>query len=63
MPARRDGPTDDGRAGRRSKLLGARGLEVAGITQPITNLDKVLIPAAGSGTGITKRDIIRYYAT
>jgi bifunctional non-homologous end joining protein LigD len=35
---------------------------VAGVTQQITNLDKVLIPPRGRGKPITKRDIISYYA-
>jgi bifunctional non-homologous end joining protein LigD len=33
-----------------------------GVTQQITNLDKVLIPGRDGGKPITKRDIIGYYA-
>jgi bifunctional non-homologous end joining protein LigD len=36
---------------------------VAGISQQITNLDKVLIPGRGRAKPITKREIIAYYAT
>jgi bifunctional non-homologous end joining protein LigD len=36
---------------------------VRGITQQITNLDKVLIPGRGRAKPITKREIIAYYAT
>ena len=36
---------------------------VAGVTQQITNLDKVLIPGRGKSKPITKREIIAYYAT
>ena len=35
---------------------------VDGITQQITNLDKVLIPGRDGGPPVTKRDIIAYYA-
>ena len=55
------------------KLPSAKGLggaqkstaewSVAGVTQQITNLDKVLIPGRGKSKPITKRDIIAYYAT
>ena len=34
-----------------------------GIVQAITNLDKVLIPGRDGGEPLTKREIIRYYAT
>ncbi len=44
--------------------LGARGgWSVAGRDLKLTNLDKVLFPAAEGGAPITKRDLIRYYAT
>jgi bifunctional non-homologous end joining protein LigD len=36
---------------------------VGGITQQITNLDKVLLPPRDRGKPITKRDLIAYYAT
>jgi bifunctional non-homologous end joining protein LigD len=36
---------------------------VGGVTQQITNLDKVLIPGRGQAKPITKREIIAYYAT
>jgi bifunctional non-homologous end joining protein LigD len=36
---------------------------VDGITQQITNLDKVLMPGRGRAKPVTKRDIIAYYAT
>ncbi len=55
------------------KLPSAKGLggaqkstaewSVAGVTQQITNLDKVLIPGRGKSKPITKREIIAYYAT
>ena len=62
VPARWDGPTDDDLHA--LDALGAKGdWEVAGTTVSVTNLDKVLIPGRGAtAIGITKRDIIRYYA-
>ena len=43
--------------------LGQKGTwTVAGVEIAITNLDKVIIPAASGAPAITKRDIIRYYA-
>jgi bifunctional non-homologous end joining protein LigD len=36
---------------------------VGGITQQITNLDKVMMPGRGRAKPITKRDLIAYYAT
>ena len=36
---------------------------VAGVTQQITNLDKILIPGRGKAKPISKREIIAYYAT
>lgn len=44
--------------------LGAGGTwHVDGIDLTLTNLDKVLFPAAGGGQVVTKRDLIRHYAT
>ncbi|MEV6627761.1 non-homologous end-joining DNA ligase [Amycolatopsis sp. NPDC051106] len=44
--------------------LGAKGKwTVAGRELALTNLDKVLFPAAGTGEPVTKRDLIRYYVT
>ncbi|MGE0511466.1 MAG: DNA polymerase ligase N-terminal domain-containing protein, partial [Acidimicrobiia bacterium] len=62
VPARWDGPTKTELAA--LDALGTKGeWELAGTTIAITNLDKVLIPGRGSRqSGITKRDIVRYYA-
>lgn len=55
-------PTDDELAA--LDALGAKGRwSVAGRELALTNLDKVLFPAAGDGRAVTKRDLIRYYAT
>jgi bifunctional non-homologous end joining protein LigD len=43
--------------------LGAGGSwEVFGREMRVTNLDKVLFPAAGGGEAVTKRDLVRYAA-
>jgi bifunctional non-homologous end joining protein LigD len=45
------------------RRLGRRGaIEGPGWSIPVTNLDKVLWPAAGAGRAITKRDLLRYAA-
>ena len=44
--------------------LGSDGAwSVAGHELQLTNLDKVLFPAAGQAGALTKRDLIRYYVT
>jgi bifunctional non-homologous end joining protein LigD len=44
--------------------LGAEGAwQIGGETLKLTNLDKVLFPAADGGEALTKRDLVRYYAT
>lgn len=37
--------------------------EFGGRTLRLTNLDKVLFPARGRGPGLTKRDLVRHYAS
>ncbi len=55
-------PTEDELAA--LDALGVKGRwSVAGRELALTNLDKVLFPAAGGGKPVTKRDLIRYYAT
>ena len=36
---------------------------VAGHEVRVTNLDKVMVPAEGDHEAVTKRDVLRYYAT
>ena len=61
-PASWAGPTDDELAAL-DDLAGAKGEWTVGDrTLALTNLDKVLIPRQGKAHGITKRDIVRYYA-
>ncbi|MEU4521880.1 non-homologous end-joining DNA ligase [Amycolatopsis sp. NPDC024027] len=55
-------PTEDELAA--LDALGVKGRwSVAGRELALTNLDKVLFPAVGGGEPVTKRDLIRYYAT
>ncbi|MGW4059453.1 non-homologous end-joining DNA ligase [Amycolatopsis sp. NPDC004747] len=55
-------PTEDELAA--LDALGAKGRwSVAGRELALTNLDKVLFPAARGGEPVTKRDLIRYYVT
>ncbi|MEO7369410.1 MAG: non-homologous end-joining DNA ligase, partial [Ilumatobacteraceae bacterium] len=43
--------------------LGAKGTwELGGLAVQLTNLDKVLFPAAGELGALTKRDLVRHYA-
>jgi bifunctional non-homologous end joining protein LigD len=62
-PAHWDGPSDDELAA--LDAMGVKGdWTVAGRPVAVTNLDKVLLPARDGEDvgGVTKRDIIRYYA-
>jgi bifunctional non-homologous end joining protein LigD len=57
-------PATDGELASLRKLPAAKAdWTVGGITQQITNLDKVLMPGRAAAKPITKRDIIAYYAT
>jgi bifunctional non-homologous end joining protein LigD len=56
------GATDDEIAA--LDALGAKGhWEIQGRELALTNLDKVLFPKRGRGKAVTKRDLVRYFAT
>jgi bifunctional non-homologous end joining protein LigD len=57
-----EGPTDHELAAL-DELGKAGPWELGGRTLKLTNLDKVLFPAGAGGKPVTKRDLVRYYAT
>jgi bifunctional non-homologous end joining protein LigD len=57
-------PASSAELARLRKLPAAKAeWSIGGITQQITNLDKVMMPPRDRGKPITKRDLIAYYAT
>lgn len=56
-----DGPTQDELAALAS-IATAGTWTLLGRELKLTNLDKVLFPAAGDGSPLTKRDVVRYFA-
>ncbi len=63
QPGRWPAATDGELAALRKLPAAKADWTVGGITQQITNLDKVLMPGRGTAKPITKREIIAYYAT